>query len=154
MLTVQGANGIYTSFELKEAAATEINQLLDELVSIANTKGATGRSIFGGYQTGTEDQPNPFVPIYQTLTAGNQGDAMIGVEYRGNIGKFKREVAKGEYMDVERPGKRGVLGDKPDPDLQQGRVSVYGAHQPVDTGSTGARSTYRRATISTSSSTR
>ena len=104
VLTVQGANGIYTSFELKEAAATEINQLLEELVTIANTKGATGRSIFGGYQTGTEDQPNPFVPIYQTLTAGNQGDAMIGVEYRGNIGKLKREVAKGEYLDVSVPG--------------------------------------------------
>ncbi len=104
VLTVQGANGIYTSFELKEAAATEVNQLLDELVAIANTKGATGRSVFGGHQTGTEEQPNPWVPIYQTLTVGNQGDAMIGVEYRGNIGKFKREVAKGEYMDVGVPG--------------------------------------------------
>ncbi|MCU0847141.1 MAG: flagellar hook-associated protein 3 [Spirochaetes bacterium] len=104
VLTVQGANGIYTSFELKEAAATEINELLEEIVNIANTKGATGRSIFGGYQTGTEDQPNPFVPIYQTLTAGNQGNAMIGVEYRGNIGGMKREVSKGEYMDVNIPG--------------------------------------------------
>jgi len=104
VLTVQGANGIYTNFELKEAIAAEINQHLDELVAIANTKGATGRSVFGGHQTGTEDQPNPFMPIYQTLTAGNQGDAMIGVEYRGNIGKFKREVAKGEYLDVNVPG--------------------------------------------------
>jgi flagellar hook-associated protein 3 FlgL len=49
-------------------------------------------------------QPNPFVPIFQTLTAGNQGDAMIGVEYHGNIGRFKREVSKGEYMDVSIPG--------------------------------------------------
>jgi flagellar hook-associated protein 3 FlgL len=104
VLTVQGANGIYTSFELKEAAATEINQLLQELVNIANTKGATGRSIFGGFKTGTEDQPNPFVPIFQTLTSGNQGDAMIGVEYRGNIGKMEREVGKGEYLSVNIPG--------------------------------------------------
>ncbi len=104
VLTVQGANGIYTSFELKEAAATEINQLLEELVNIANTKGATGRSIFGGYKTGTESQPNPFVPIYQTLTSGNQGDAMIGVEYKGDIGELQREVAKGEYLSVSIPG--------------------------------------------------
>jgi flagellar hook-associated protein 3 FlgL len=104
VLTVQGANGIYSSFELKEAAATEINQLLQELVNIANSKGATGRSIFGGYKTGTEDQPNPFVPIFQTLTSGNQGDAMIGVEYRGNIGRMDREVAKGEYLSVNIPG--------------------------------------------------
>ncbi len=104
VLTVQGANGIYTSFELKEATATEINQLLEELVNIANMKGATGRSVFGGYQTGTEEQPNPFVPIYQTLTAGNQGDAMIGVEYRGNIGKMKRELSKGEFLNINIPG--------------------------------------------------
>lgn len=106
VLAVQGANGIYTSFELKEAAATEINQLLEELVNIGNTRSSTGRPIFGGFQTGTEEIPNPFVPIYQTLTAGNQGDAMIGVEYRGNIGEVLREVSQGEYMAVNIPGNR------------------------------------------------
>ncbi|MBN1532626.1 MAG: flagellar hook-associated protein 3 [Spirochaetes bacterium] len=106
VLAVQGANGIYSSFELKEAAATEINQLLEELVTIANSRNATGRPIFGGFQTGTEEVPNPFVPIYQTLTAGNQGDAMIGVEYRGNIGELLREVAQGEYLAVNIPGNR------------------------------------------------
>ena len=104
VLAVQGAHGIYTSFERKEAAATEINQMLEELVSIANIRGATGKPIFGGYQTGTENIPDPFVPIYQTLTAGNQGNAMIGVQYRGNIGKLQREVATGEYLDVNVPG--------------------------------------------------
>jgi len=104
VLTVQGANGIYSSFERKEAAATEINELLEQLVAVANTKGATGRAIFGGFKTGTEDQPNPFVPVYQTLTAGNQGDAMIGVEYRGNTGLVKRELSKGEYVEVNIPG--------------------------------------------------
>lgn len=103
-LSVQGANGIYSNFERKEAAAAEINQLLEELVNIANTKGATGKSIFGGFKTGTEDQPNPFVPIYMTLTAGRQGDAMIGVEYRGNIGGQTREVGKGNFMDINIPG--------------------------------------------------
>lgn len=106
VLTVQGANGIYSSFELKEAAATEINQLLGELVNIANTKSATGRPIFGGHHTGSEEQPNPFVPIYQTLTAGNQGDAMIGVEYRGNTGSVVREVSTGEYLEVNIPGNK------------------------------------------------
>lgn len=109
-LTVQGAHGIYSSFERKEAAATEINQLLEELVNIANTKSATGRPIFGGFQTGTEDIPNPFVPIYQTLTAGNQGDAMIGVEYRGNNGKVVREVGKGEYLEINAPGNQIFWG--------------------------------------------
>lgn len=105
-LSVQGANGIYSNFERKEAAATEINQLLEEIVSIANSRGATGKAIFGGFKTGTEDQPNPFVPIYMTLTAGRQGDAMIGVEYRGNIGEQTREVGKGDYMDVNIAGNK------------------------------------------------
>ncbi len=104
VLAVQGAHGIYSAFERKEAAAAEINELLEELVSIANTRSATGRPIFGGYETGTEDVPDPFVAIYQTLTAGNQGDAMTGVEYRGNIGRVSREVATGEYLDVNVPG--------------------------------------------------
>jgi len=105
-LSVQGANGIYSNFERKEAAATEINQLLDEIVSLANTKSATGKAIFGGYKTGTEDQPNPFVPIYMTLTAGRQGDAMVGVEYRGNIGGQTREVGKNDFMDINLAGNK------------------------------------------------
>ncbi len=105
-LSVQGANGIYSNFERKEAAAAEINQLLEEVVSLANTRGATGKAIFGGFKTGTEDQPNPFVPIYMTLTAGRQGDAMIGVEYRGNIGQQAREVGKNDFMNVNIPGNK------------------------------------------------
>ena len=104
VLAVQGANGIYTNFELKEAMATEINQLLEELVSVANAKDGAGRSLFGGYMTGDDKNPNPFLSIYQTLTAGNQGDAMTGVEYRGDIGRLTREVSKGEYVDIGIPG--------------------------------------------------
>jgi flagellar hook-associated protein 3 FlgL len=106
VLAVQGAHGIYTNFERKEAAATEINQLLEELVTVANTKDATGRSIFGGYKTGTQESPNPFVPIYQTITAGNQGQAMTGVEYRGDIGALNREVSRGEMLSVNVPGNK------------------------------------------------
>ncbi|MFC1670954.1 flagellar hook-associated protein 3 [Spirochaetota bacterium] len=110
VLTVQGAHGIYSSFERKDAVATEINQLLEELVNIANTKGSTGKPIFGGHHTGTEELPNPFVSVYQTLTAGNQGDAMIDVEYRGNIGNILREVSRGEYMAVNVPGNKIFWG--------------------------------------------
>jgi flagellar hook-associated protein 3 FlgL len=106
VLAVQGANGIYTGFERKEAAATEINQLLEELVAVANMKDAAGRSIFGGFKTGTQDSPNPFVAIYQTLTAGNQGQAMTGVEYRGDIGSLQREVSRGEILGVNVPGNK------------------------------------------------
>lgn len=102
VLAVQGSNGIYTSFERKEAAATEINQLLGELVAIANKRDATGRYLFSGHKTDTK----PFVPIYQTLTQGRQGDAMIGVEYRGNIGELNTEVETHEYIPTSIPGNR------------------------------------------------
>ena len=62
VLTVQGAHGIYSSFERKEAVATEINELLEEMVNISNAKSPTGKSLFGGFKTGTQEQPNPFVP--------------------------------------------------------------------------------------------
>ena len=103
-LAVQGAHGIYSSFERKEAAGTEVNQLLEELVAIANTRGATGKHIFAGHFTETEKTPDPFLKIYQTLTAGNQGNAITKVFYKGNIGKVEREVSKNEYIDVNVPG--------------------------------------------------
>ncbi|MCL2026118.1 MAG: flagellar hook-associated protein 3 [Leptospirales bacterium] len=104
VLTVELANGTYSTFERRDAAAVEINQFLEELVKIGNTTGAMGRPIFGGHQTGSEDLPNPFVPIYQAFTDGFQGTMITGVEYRGNIGGLFREVAKGEYMSVNVPG--------------------------------------------------
>ncbi len=109
-LAVQGANGTYSNFETKEAAATEINQLLEELVAIANSKGATGRSIFGGYETGDEKVQDPFEAIFMTLTDGRQGDAMIGIFYKGNTGQQMREVSKGEYMSVNIPGNEVFWG--------------------------------------------
>ena len=104
VLTVELANGIYTTFERRDAAAVEVNQLLEELVKIGNTSGALGRPIFGGHQTGNEEIPNPFVPVYQTFADGIQGTVITGVEYRGNIGGLLREVAKGEYISVNVPG--------------------------------------------------
>jgi flagellar hook-associated protein 3 FlgL len=106
VLAVQGANGTYTSFERKEAIATEINQMLEEMLAIANTRGAAGRPIFGGHQTGTQDKPEPFIPVYQTITEGLQGDVITGVQYRGNIGEIKREVDNGEYINVSVPGNK------------------------------------------------
>lgn len=106
VLLVQASHGIYTGFERKEAAATEINQLLEELVSIANKRDATGRHLFSGHKTDTK----PFESIYQTLTEGRQGDAMIGVEYRGDIGDLKTEVEVKEYIPTSIPGNKAFWG--------------------------------------------
>jgi flagellar hook-associated protein 3 FlgL len=102
VLAVQMANGTYSNFETKEAAAVEVNQLMEELLTIANYKGATGRPVFGGYKTGNEEQFNPFVPIYGSDPSGNQ--MITGVQYRGDAGQMMREVSKGEYLSVNIPG--------------------------------------------------
>ncbi|MCP4129702.1 MAG: hypothetical protein GY754_01680 [bacterium] len=99
VLTLKGAHGT-CNYHQRRLIAIEVKQLLREMIDIANAQDKLGRYIFGGYKT----KRVPFIPIYQTLSAGNQGDAAIGVDYRGNIGKIKREIAKDVYITVNIPG--------------------------------------------------
>jgi flagellar hook-associated protein 3 FlgL len=46
-LTVQGANGTYTEDD-REMMAVEVNELLNQLVTVANTTSVDGRALFGG----------------------------------------------------------------------------------------------------------
>ncbi len=107
-LTVQAANGTNSGFELKEAIAKEINQHLLALVDIANTKDATGRPIFGG----SVIERDPFLPIYTHLmTQGiDQGNAMTGVQYQGDIVSIGREIERFESMEIGIPGNRIFWG--------------------------------------------
>ncbi len=107
-LTVQAANGTNSGFELKEAIAKEINQHLLALVDIANTKDATGRPIFGG----SVIERDPFLPVYTHLmTQGiDQGNAMTGVQYQGDIVSIGREIERFESMEIGIPGNRIFWG--------------------------------------------
>ncbi|MDH5719101.1 MAG: flagellar hook-associated protein 3 [Spirochaetia bacterium] len=107
-LTVQGANGIYTEFELKDVIAKEINQHLNSLVDIANIKDATGRSLFGG----SVIERDPFLAVY--THSGSSGvenaNALVGVQYQGDIQALKREIERGEEMIIGTPGNRVFWG--------------------------------------------
>ncbi|MDH5718454.1 MAG: flagellar hook-associated protein 3 [Spirochaetia bacterium] len=107
-LTVQAANGTNTDFELKEAIAREINQHLNSLVDIGNIKDATGRSLFGG----SVIENDPFMPVYtHTGTSGIEQDAaLVGVQYKGDVRGIKREIERGEEMEVGIPGNRIFWG--------------------------------------------
>ncbi|MCS6971442.1 MAG: flagellar hook-associated protein 3 [Leptospiraceae bacterium] len=107
-LTVQAANGTNSNFELKEAVAKEINQHLLALIDIANTKDATGRALFGG----SVIERDPFLPIFSHLqTAGiDQGNAVIGVQYQGDIQVQSREIERHETMEITLPGNRVFWG--------------------------------------------
>ena len=107
-LTVQAANGINTSFELKEAISKEINQHLRALVDLGNIKDATGRSLFGG----SVIERDPFLPIDSHLSAQgvDLGNSMIGVQYQGDIISITREIEKYEVMEIGIPGNRIFWG--------------------------------------------
>ncbi len=96
-LGVQGANGIYTK-EDRAKIAVEIEELLEELVNIANTK-YKGKAIFGGNET-LED------PFKVTRTFSKYaGDRVISrVDYFGDMGEQNREIGQGNVLAVNAPG--------------------------------------------------
>lgn len=96
-LGVQGANGIYTK-EDRAKIAVEIEQLLEELVIIANTK-FKGKAVFGGNDT-LED---PF-KISRTFSKFAGQNIIDKVEYYGDMGKLNREIEQGNILSVNAPG--------------------------------------------------
>lgn len=96
-LGIQGANGVYTK-EDRAKIATEINELLEELVDIANAK-YKGKAIFAGNDT-LED---PFKPVYSfSREAGKQ--VVYRVDYYGDLGQQNREISRGNILAVNVPG--------------------------------------------------
>ena len=88
-LTVQGANGIYDIGD-RAKIAVEIDELLKEMVEIANTK-FKGESLFAGHQV----DRNPF----EVLTARPKfadREIITQVKYNGDVGKHNREIEQGE----------------------------------------------------------
>jgi len=96
-LGVQGANGVYSK-EDRALIATEIEQLLGELVTIANTK-FKGKALFGGNDT-LED---PF-KVTRTYSKYAGRTVIDHVEYYGDMGKMNREIEQGSILAVNAPG--------------------------------------------------
>jgi len=96
-LGVQGANGVYSK-EDRALIASEIEQLLEELVVIANSK-YKGRALFAGNDT-LED------PFKSSRTFSKYaGKQLINrVEYFGDMGDMNRETEQGAILAVNAPG--------------------------------------------------
>jgi flagellar hook-associated protein 3 FlgL len=88
-LAVQAGNASLDASARKQIAY-EVDRLLEEAVSIGNTKQG-GRYIFAGFQTST----TPFTPNSATPTA---------VTYSGDSGQINREIGDGERLSVNIPG--------------------------------------------------
>lgn len=112
VLAVQASNGIYqgdNGFELKHAIASEIDQHLRALLDIANTTDAIGRYLFGGYTI----ERKPFEPVITDIETPDGiylENQIIGIVYRGDIGKKLVEIERDQYVDVNLPGNRVFWG--------------------------------------------
>ena len=88
-LTIQAGNGAYTKSD-REAIAVEMEQRLDELADLMNSKDAGGEYIFSGFKGQTE----PFVK--------NDGGAYV---YQGDEGRRYVTIAEGATVAVSDSGK-------------------------------------------------
>jgi len=99
-LAVQGSNGTYAREDLTYMA-TEANELLKELVSMANTRTADGRAMFGANDTLND----PFVAL-KSRVPGMEGAVISEVKYAGNIVANQTEIAEGARIDLNFAGNK------------------------------------------------
>ncbi len=97
-LAVQGANGTYTTSD-RQKMATEVNELLNELVQLANGRNADGNSMFAGTKTHAE----PFRAVRGNVQGAN-GQIITDVQYLGNIEQNRTEIAEGSFIEMNFPG--------------------------------------------------
>jgi flagellar hook-associated protein 3 FlgL len=88
-LSVQASSSALNG-DAREQIATEVEQLLTEMLSIGNTSYA-GRRIFGGHQGAAPFQPD--VPASPTA-----------ITYNGDTGQVLREIGDGETVAVNIDG--------------------------------------------------
>jgi len=124
-LTIQGANGTYSKEDLANMG-NEVNEYLNELVSIGNAKGPDGRSLFAG----TKLDSSAFRAV-KGHVEGGQGQMITGVEYIGSIGTNQAEISEGSSLPTNFPGNKVFWAD------QQKIYSAVDAQNytvPADTG--------------------
>lgn len=99
-LAVGGANGLKSTDDLKNMAS-EVDELLKELVQNANATDPDGNSLFAGTRINT---------IAFDVSLGNVPGAseplITRVAYNGNIAVNKIEVDEHAYLDVENSGNK------------------------------------------------
>ncbi|RQV98511.1 MAG: flagellar hook-associated protein 3 [Calditrichaeota bacterium] len=99
-LAVQGGHGTYAKEDL-QMMAVEVNELLKELVSVANAVDGESKSLFGGDVTGSR----PF-SASESRVSGINGTVITNVRYNGSIGEKQAEVSEGTTVSVNIPGNK------------------------------------------------
>ena len=97
-IAVQGANGTFSK-EDQKYMALEVDQLLGEMVNMANARGPDGSFVFSGDKSRTQ----PFREV-QGAAPGSAGSVLVGVQYLGAQGGPKTEISEGDYMPISQSG--------------------------------------------------
>ena len=105
-LAVQGSNGIWGADETRYIAI-EINELLKELVDIANRIGPDSKQLWAGDKAFTE----PFRLVEGTVEGGGEL-LVVGVEYRGAGASRRTEISDGSYITLDIGGGEAFWAEK------------------------------------------
>lgn len=97
-LNVQASQGTYNKDDLK-IMASEVDQLLDELVTIANGRDSDGSTIFSGERTNVE----PF-EVLTGHVEGKDGVSITEVNYTGSLSKNRVEISENSFVKENFPG--------------------------------------------------
>ncbi|MEM7562782.1 MAG: flagellar hook-associated protein FlgL [Pseudomonadota bacterium] len=90
-LAIQGNNAALDDGS-RQAVRQEMNERLDELISLANTRDAGGDYMFAGYQSRTQ-------PFVETQTG-----SVTHVVYQGDQGQRSLQISETRQMAVDDPG--------------------------------------------------
>ncbi len=105
-LAVAGANGTYTAGDLKNMAS-EVDELLKELVLNGNATGPDGIRLFSGTKSFTE----PFETVLGDIDgAGNP--TIKQVRYNGSVDSKKVEIDEQAYLSTDQAGSRTFWAER------------------------------------------
>jgi len=99
-IAVEGANGTFTKSDLN-AMGQEVNQLLDQLVQIANARTPDGTTLFAGER----DLSLAFRSI-SGVVPGASREVLTNVDYTGTIGENMVQIGDGSEIQQNLPGNR------------------------------------------------
>ncbi|MCK9169357.1 MAG: flagellar hook-associated protein 3 [Treponema sp.] len=105
-LAVTGANGVYTKDDMKNMA-TEVDELLKELVQNANATGSDGNSLFAG----TDTKMKPF-DVEMGNVPGSGIPLIENVRYNGNVDSADVEIDEHKYLSTDNAGNRTFWAEK------------------------------------------
>lgn len=97
-IAIQGATGTFTRDDMRHMA-NEVDELLREFVEIANGRNADGTMLFSGKKSKTM----PFRVIEGNVD-GAAGAVITSVDYVGDIGERRTEIAENSYIELNFPG--------------------------------------------------